>query len=324
MNNFVKKIYNSLNVYERNVFGYFYDIHQADKNTPLHVLEDMLRAGMAFAGCKEQRYRKKNIYFKYLEVPITTRCSLNCRECNNLIQYYQKPQNFDADRIINDIRRICDISKGIRMLRILGGEPLVHPELSKILSALSGMEKIKQVQIVTNGTLVFDEKSLSVLKSGKFSVDISNYGSYSKSYARLRRQLLGNKIKFITQENRKPWKRLASCECRGRTPEELKSIFKECREDCHSLLNGELHVCARSSHGTDLGLIEKKTQDFVNIRKARGRRELKRDIFRLLNTEVLEACNYCDMTCMEKLETIPSAEQITKKEAAKIMEEWRR
>lgn len=323
MNKWIKERYETLNVYERNVFECFFDIHKNEQKEGLSGLRENIEGISAYLQCKWQRYYKKDIYFKYLEVPITTRCSLNCKECNNLIQVYQKPQNFEANQIIRDIKRICCVSERIKMLRILGGEPLLHPDLAKILNELKKIEKIERVQIVTNGTLLFDKECLALLRHKKFSVDISNYGEHSRKYVELIRQLKKNQVCYSTQSQQKPWKALSSCSSRNRSKEDLRSIFSVCRQDCHSLLNGELHICARSAHGTDLGLIEKEMKDYVSVRNAHGKRELKREIYEILNREKIAACNYCDMFRLDEMETIPSAVQITKKEGLELLRQWK-
>lgn len=323
MNKWIKLVYNNLNLYERNVFECFYDIHSIRKRNVYLGLIDNLNAVSAFLYCRYQKNRKKDIYLKYLEVPITTKCTLNCRECNNLIQFYQNPVNFDALQIIKDIKKICSLSAGIKKIRILGGEPLCHKELAKILRELKKIDNINQIQVVTNATLVFDVESLAVLRNKKFSVDISNYGKHSCKYNEVIEQLKRHNIRYVTQNEQKPWKSLCHCRCRNRSGDELNRIFSMCRQDCLSLLDGELHICARSSHGTDLGLIEKKDDDFVAVRKISDKNELKRRIYELLNKDCIAACNYCDMFQLEKMPSIPSAEQMSKKEGKQILEKWK-
>lgn len=313
-------LYNTLNVYERNVFGCFFDIYRAPQNRVI----DSMSASILWMYCKWQRCLKREIYLKYLEVPITTRCSLNCKECNNLIQVYQKPDNFDMRHIVQDIKHVCCVSKKIRMLRILGGEPLLHPDLGFLLKELAQINNIECIRIVTNGTLLFDQRCISLLENNpKFSVYISNYGERSVRYNSLISQLEEKRICYITQNEQKSWKEVCNCGSRGRSLREKKKVFSLCHEDCHSLLNGELHICPRSSHGTDLKLIPKKRDDFVSVRKISGKAELRRKLYELLNTTMIEACDYCDMFQINNLQSIPSAEQITKLEGMELMNQWR-
>lgn len=323
MNNCVRKIYRILNVYERNIFGCFIDKYGTVNQNIFKYMWDFFKSICVLIICKWHRYIKKDIYFRYFEVPITTRCSLNCAECNNLIQFYEQPQNFKAADILRDIKRICSVTEKIVMVRILGGEPLVHPELAYILNGLTEIDKIQQVQIVTNGTLLFNEECISIIRNKKFSVDVSNYGVHSVKYKQLIEQLKENKICYITQSRRKPWRSLSSCKCRRRNENELKNIFASCREDCHSLLNGELHLCARSAHGTDLGVMAKKEKEYVNVRAASGKKELQKEIYDLLNRKSISACNYCDVYRVDSMKVVPSAEQISKADALIRMKSWK-
>lgn len=319
----IKKQYEGFNVYERNVFGCFFNIRSLGKTGDSQKVIQYISAVKAYLICKWQRYRKKDIYIRYVEIPITTRCTLNCKECNNLIQVYQEPVNYYTSRILRDIKRICSVSEKIEMLRILGGEPLVHPDLSEILLELKKIDKIKHVQVVTNGTLLFDRKSLLVLKNKKFSVDISNYGTHSGKFKELVEQLEKHRVYYITQKEQKPWKSISRCTCRKRSERELKRVFALCREDCHSLLDGELHLCARSSHGTDLELIPKRLGEFIDVRNATSKRAMKRQLYELMNREWITACDYCDLFRLNEMDTVPSAEQISKREGERLMREWK-
>ena len=42
-----------------------------------------------------------------MDVVITERCSLKCKDCANLMQYYEKPQNSDLER--NNPPKIGDV-----------------------------------------------------------------------------------------------------------------------------------------------------------------------------------------------------------------------
>ena len=98
-----------------------------------------------------------------IEVDITQRCNLTCRHCNRLCnaeaRYGIKRDNPDMsmrhiDYLVSQIKKL---NKGaIRMVRILGGEPLLSPI---IVAAVKSFEKlietgyIQEINIVTNGTV---------------------------------------------------------------------------------------------------------------------------------------------------------------------------
>ena len=84
--------------------------------------------------CKEQldlyaysvaaQKRKKDLYLNSIDLVLTEKCSLKCKDCSNLMQYYAKPVDEDFDTLINSIDKILSNVGFIREIRIIGGEPL--------------------------------------------------------------------------------------------------------------------------------------------------------------------------------------------------------
>ena len=71
----------------------------------------------------------------YLDVVITECCTLKCRNCSNLMQYYKTPANLDADEVISSLSRILKAVR-VERLKILGGEPFVCQKI--LMSTLEG------------------------------------------------------------------------------------------------------------------------------------------------------------------------------------------
>ena len=91
---------------------------------------------------------------------------------------------------------------------------------------------------------------------------------------------------------------------------ELKKQFRRCNHICKSLLNGQLHLCPRSSHGTDLGIITNNEDDYINLLdKTISIEEKKKLIIKLFKKKCILACDYCDFAT-SKSKKIPVAEQV--------------
>ena len=89
------------------------------------------------------------LYLKSAYVEITDKCNLFCKHCYNDSHY--KNNNFLNHLAIKNIYEDF-LSKKIDQISISGGEPLLHPEISKVF-AYAHDYKIK-TQIVTNGILL--------------------------------------------------------------------------------------------------------------------------------------------------------------------------
>ena len=46
---------------------------------------------------------KDKIYISSIDATVTSRCSLKCKDCSNLMQYYSKPQNYDVEEILKTL-----------------------------------------------------------------------------------------------------------------------------------------------------------------------------------------------------------------------------
>ena len=115
----------------------------------------------------------------YLEHHIVDHCNLNCAGCSHFsplaTKWFEDFNLFKAD-----FEQLHNVSKGnVQVIRLMGGEPLLHPQFDEFVSFTCELFKQSQIQIVTNGILIekeFDKlKNLSE-KYNNFSICISTYG----------------------------------------------------------------------------------------------------------------------------------------------------
>ncbi len=291
------------NLYYRNVYRYFFEKFRSKWLAELLAFFEQT----VFHG----------VYLNYIEIPITTGCTLNCRECSNLMQYYEKPYQVSIEVLVKSVLKLLDNSDGVRLVRILGGEPLCYAELTQLLEFLSTEKRIQKIQIVTNGTLLFKDEQLRIMKcDNRFSVDISNYEENSIKYNELIEQLREAELPYFSQRGRIRWTKQSDIAYRMRNEIDLKKVYSECSMDCISLLNGEIHVCPRSSHGKDIGLFQCRENDFVNLLDKQ--QNLHKKLYRLLNTDYVEACNFCDQFRWQELPETLAGEQASRNETISI------
>ena len=82
--------------------------------------------------------------FNSLRVYITEQCNAKCPNCFNKINR----GNLSMD--IEHFRKICDYfsSKGVKRIKIMGGEPTIHPEFKELM--IIAQEYFQQVFLFTN------------------------------------------------------------------------------------------------------------------------------------------------------------------------------
>lgn len=273
-----------------------------------YFLKESFRNFSKVWGILTNRYA----FIYHVDFVMTTKCSLRCRDCSNLMQYYTNPENIEFETIKRSIRRLLDVVDEISTLTILGGEPLLYPDITKIIELLLGKEKIKRIRIITNGTLLIkDEKLLELLKQPKMYVYISNYGKLSRRKDELIDIFKEENIEHYITKEEVLWSNCGTLDQKKRTEQELERQFEKCASDCLSLFKGELHYCPRSAHGTDLGYIPKRNGDYVDLLEEKPYRRMREELFRLINRkpQYILPCDYCDKGT-KHMTPIPAAVQV--------------
>lgn len=108
----------------------------------------------------EQRYQKnkekKFIPLKCLqfEVHLTDHCNLNCASCDNLSPI-AKPFFMDITELEMDMKKLSELfADGCNYIRLLGGEPLLHPDVAEIITSSRRIFPESRIELVTNGLLL--------------------------------------------------------------------------------------------------------------------------------------------------------------------------
>ena len=110
----------------------------------------------------------------YLRVSVTDKCNLRCIYCmdekdNSFLKNDEKLTDDEIYRIVKESSKL-----GIKKVRITGGEPLVRPDLVKLVSKINSIPGIEEIYLTTNGILLadmIDELAVNGLKGVNISLD---------------------------------------------------------------------------------------------------------------------------------------------------------
>ena len=92
----------------------------------------------------------------YLQWHITERCNLRCQHC--YLNKYTEEGEFKI--LKKDFLKIEQLAKSLGrklIIAIIGGEPLLHPSLFPLLEYLNTRNTIKEIRLVSNGTLLTEQ-----------------------------------------------------------------------------------------------------------------------------------------------------------------------
>ena len=265
-----------------------------------------------------EKFLNKNFFvLDSLDFVITERCSLRCKECSNLMQYYSTPKNFSLESLKRDIDLVSSVFDEIYDLRLIGGEPFVNPHWAKILQYVSSKDNIKRINIYTNGTILPTDLQCEILQaSNKVCLSISNYGELSRNLNSFQDKLESYAIPYEVKEIIS-WTRCSSFEKHNRTQKELHDVFEMCcAKNLATLLRGKLYPCPFISNAMNLCAIPQDENDYVDLTEPVDVEILRQKVLRLMSRPFYNSCEWCEgrpnAENLKEYDLIPPHEQTNK------------
>ncbi len=182
-----------------------------------------------------------------LEIEIVDHCNLTCGGCNHLSPAI--PRRFEsAERILGDLSTLKQHMR-VECVKLLGGEPLLHPDIEAIVAAVRKSNISNKIILLTNGTLLsrITDGLLEILDG----VEISQYPSMQNSaeeIALLQKRAEKYSVTISSFYFRTFHKSFAF---KGTEDKKLvQRIFNTCRKvhlwGCYAVYEGYLFKCPQS------------------------------------------------------------------------------
>ena len=110
-----------------------------------------------------------------LRVSVTDRCNLRCLYCMPAagITWFPKENLLTYEEVARVVRLL--VGRGVREVRLTGGEPLLRRDLPVLARMLSGIEGLEELAVTTNG-LLLEELAAPLLEAGvqRFNVHVDS------------------------------------------------------------------------------------------------------------------------------------------------------
>ena len=230
-----------------------------------------------------------------VDIVITERCSLKCKNCANLMQYYHRPENSDRDLLFKSIDKLMKCIDSLYEFRILGGDPFMNKKMYEFVNKLVEYNNVHQVVIYTNASILPKGLNFECLKKNKVRLQITNYGKLSYKHDETIKLCEANNISYVTERVKK-WQDIGTINYEEKSISELEDLFKNCcANNLLTFLHGKLFRCPTAAHGTNLKAIPDKPKDIVNLADDKmsieETREKLKDFY--YNKKFITACSYC-------------------------------
>ncbi|MHA2937994.1 radical SAM protein [Vibrio sp. RC27] len=133
--------------------------HDFPKNC-FHLAKLWFHAKAMWRWLRVQKIVTRVLGFQYqvandlIEIDITYQCNLKCNNCNRSSAQAPSKKHIQLAEIIAFVDDSLKQNRSWTKIRILGGEPTLHPQLPEILDQLYRLKKANtdlSIQLVTNG-----------------------------------------------------------------------------------------------------------------------------------------------------------------------------
>ena len=224
-----------------------------------------------------------------VDLIITERCSMKCKDCSNLMQYYERPENADLNEMMATIDKFCDEMDEIYEFRVIGGEPFMNKELHLVVEKLTSKENVKKVAIFTNATIVPREHQWAALEHEKVRLFLTDYDDLSRNIVPFKAALHDRGIPYVS-EKANGWTDCAALDKHHRSEADQVKIFQACcAKNLATLHDGFLFRCPFSANVTKLRAVPDYPGDAIEIAKTS-----KEEIRRFLREKpYIQACDHC-------------------------------
>lgn len=257
------------------------------------------------------KYFPDKLIIPSLDIVITEKCSLNCRDCANLMQYYTHPQDADYDELFNSLDVIMQSVDHVLEFRVLGGEAFMNRSAHLYIERLRQYNNYTRIAVYSNGTIVPKGENLYSLTHEDTYLRISDYGKVSRNLPKMLKLFDAHSIVYDVQKCEK-WQDCASIGKKERTIEELESVYSACCVNkFFTLLNGSLYICPFSANAANLGALPPFPHETLVFNYCTDRTEIRERLFNMLRVRTyFSACRYCAGRPLD-VTPLPAAVQIS-------------
>ncbi|NHZ86075.1 MAG: radical SAM protein [Planctomycetia bacterium] len=225
-----------------------------------------------------------------LEINISEQCNLRCKGCDHGMDVIT-PQNIPLPNLLQDVQKASQYFH-TKTLRIIGGEPLLHPELSQIIQDFQNTHIADSIELWTNGLLLDNiSKTNWELLNG---IVISKYPNTSNTWDNKYLKAIAEKYNVwihVRDSNTFSW----SMYLKKNTMDTARILHNSCRESatCNTIRKGKFYKCVQSAFAIDRLLYYGIKLDDDGIELHNSNNFIEKIENHIWSNNPLNACYYC-------------------------------
>lgn len=243
-------------------------------------------------------------------VIVTDLCNLKCDQCLARCPDITNGKFHPMDELIGSFKKFLSPIHCLYKIIICGGEPLMHPELYKLIRFAIEQDKIKRIEVLTNATIIPQKENLKSMVNEKVRLVFDDYSLPQQKISELE-TLCENEGILYSVKKLEYWHDLTLMNDQNYTRDDLEQLYRECTESQnYTLVDNKIVNCYRTFVDRQCGDWPENIRDYyIDLHEYKmGDTALKDAFLELRSLKSIERCKYCVGTG-KNARTIPVAEQ---------------
>lgn len=194
----------------------------------------------------------------FMEVLLTKHCNLNCKSCGHFSNIVTERTLLDIDEFETYLIQLHKKVREIATFQLLGGEPLLHPQLDRFVSLTRKYFPGTHIDVVTNGLLILksSQELIDAMVQSNATFFISQYQPTRDKIVQIINFLEERRVNYTISPLLTHFESVLSFKEESGDKAFAKRFKRDCI--CHSIERGRIYICPT---------IERlyAVQDFFNI-----------------------------------------------------------
>lgn len=231
-----------------------------------------------------------------IEIHLADHCNLNCKACNHYSPI--APISFpDMILLKNSLKNLSKIKSSIGSIRLLGGEPLLNKDITKIIKLVRSYFPSLKLEVFTNGILLpkieMDIPEFwEICKLNNVGIVITKY-PINLDYNKVKELCLSKKVNAKIFSDRSIGKTFFKCQLNPKGRESKLNYYQCMNNSCLQLKNNKIYSCSTAAYINFLNnkfsqKFKLKDNDFIEINSQISSLKLRKF---LIKTKPF--CKYC-------------------------------
>lgn len=203
-------------------------------------------------------YKEVKPALGFMEALVTNYCNLNCKSCSHFSNIVTDKKLLSVDEFETYLIQLKKKVRKIATFQLLGGEPLLHPQLDQFVALTRKYFPGTHIDVVTNGLLILKipQELIEAMVLSNATFFISQYYPTRKKLAEIVSFLEEKRINYYISRPLTHFETVLTFEEKNGEKAFSRRFKSDCI--CHAIENGRVYPCIT---------IERlyAVQDFFNI-----------------------------------------------------------